>query len=46
MREFSIYFSDLNEEAQEELLEFYEIESPEEMNWDVVPISVIEDYRD
>lgn len=37
-----IYFYDLCEEKQKELLELYEVESPEEMNWDVFPITTIE----
>lgn len=40
-KEFNIYFSDLNEDAQERLLEMVGAESPEEMNWDmdIVPIA-------
>jgi len=39
---FAIYFEDLTKEAQEFLLEFYEIESPKEMNWDVLPVAHVE----
>ena len=41
MDEFQIFFSDLNEEAQKELLEYVGAESPEEMNWDldIIPIA-------
>ena len=35
MATFNIYFSDLNEEAQQELLNFVGVEKPEDMNWDI-----------
>lgn len=40
-KEFNIYFSDLNEDAQKRLLEMVRAESPEEMNWDmdITPIA-------
>ena len=37
-----IYFDDLTEEAQKRLLECAGVEKPEDMNWDVFPITVIE----
>lgn len=41
---FEIYFSDLNEEAQKEILNFTGITKPEEMNWDIdmAPIALYE----
>lgn len=39
---FEIYFSDLNEEAQKEYLEFQGVESAEELNTDISPIAIIE----
>ena len=42
MEVMKIYFGDLNEEAQKELLEFYGIASPEELNLDVVPLIELE----
>lgn len=39
---FEIYFDDLNPEAQKELLAYVEAASPEEMNWDTFPITIIE----
>lgn len=39
---FELYFTDLTEEAQKELLEKAGVESPEDMNWDVFPITTIE----
>lgn len=33
--DYPIYFSDLNEKAQRELLEAVGAESPSDMNWDV-----------
>lgn len=35
MKSMPIYFSDLNEAAQKELLEFVGVEDPKDMNWDV-----------
>jgi len=40
MKEFEIYFSDLSETAQQELLDLVGIDSPAEMNWDIVPIAM------
>jgi len=37
-----IMFDDLTYEAQERLLSLAGISSPEEMNWDSVPIAVVE----
>ena len=37
-----IMFDDLIESKKEEILEEFEIGSPEEMNWDIVPIAIIE----
>ena len=37
-----IFFNDLNEEAQQKILEYYHIHSPEEMNFEVVPLFVLE----
>ena len=43
MREFNIYFSDLNEDAQKRLCERFET-SPDKENWDrdVFPIAILE----
>ena len=40
-----IFFHDLDEEAQQRVLELYGINSPEDMNFDVVPLFVLE-YED
>ena len=42
MKEFNIYFSDLNEDAQKRLLERVGVETPADMNWDIdiCPIAV------
>ena len=37
-----IMFDDLVENKKEEILKEFEIGSPEEMNWDIVPITIIE----
>ena len=44
MKIFEIYFSDLNEEAQKELLKMVGVETPAEMNWDIdmCPIAIYE----
>lgn len=44
MKTFEIYFSDLNEKAQNELLEMVGIDNASEMNWDidVIPIATFD----
>lgn len=42
MGSFELYFSDLTEEAQQNILECVGVESAEDMNWDVFPITEIE----
>lgn len=37
-----LYFYDLKEEAQKALLDETGIKEPEDMNWDVFPIAIIE----
>lgn len=37
-----IMFDDLTEEAQERLLNLAGVSCPEEMNWDTVPVAVVE----
>ena len=41
--EFEIYFDDLTPEAQRRLLEAFEIESPDEMNWNdrIFPVATV-----
>lgn len=46
MEEFRIYFYDLNKETQKELLEFFEVNKPEQMNWDTMPIIVFTNEED
>ena len=45
MSSFNIYFSDLNEKAQKELLEFVGEKDPKDCNWDmdICPIAVYDD---
>ena len=47
MKTFEIYFNDLNEKAQKDLLEFVGAEDAKEMNWDlnIVPIATF-DYEE
>lgn len=42
MKEFPIYFSDLNEDAQKRLLDMVGAKDPSEENWDIdmCPIAV------
>jgi hypothetical protein len=39
---FEIMLSDFTEEAQKAILAFYGVDSPEDGNWDVMPIAVLE----
>ena len=41
-----IMFDDLVESKKEKLLKEFEIGSPEEMNWDVAPLAIIEMERE
>jgi len=43
MEGFEIWFDELNEDTQKYLLNFYGIEDPKEMNWDVIPVTTV--YR-
>lgn len=48
MVSFEIYFSDLNEKAQRELMELVHIKHPNEMNWDIdmSPLAIYETNDD
>lgn len=37
-----IYFRSLDEDTQEEILEQLEVDGPEDLNWDVMPMTTIE----
>jgi predicted RNA-binding Zn-ribbon protein involved in translation (DUF1610 family) len=37
-----IFYDDLTEEGQKKVLDEFGVESPDDMNWDIVPLSVIE----
>ena len=37
-----IMFDDLIERKQDEILKEFEIANPEEMNWDIVPVAILE----
>lgn len=41
MQELEIYFRDFNTETQKEILKAYKIKSPEEMNWDIIPLTTL-----
>lgn len=41
MDKLEIYFSDLTKKAQDDLLECFGVDTPEEMNWDVFPLAEI-----
>ena len=43
---FDIYFSDLNEECQKQLLQSNNARSAREMNWDMFPVTSIETLAD
>lgn len=40
MKEFEIYFSDLNKRVQRELLETWDT-TEEDENWDAIPLAII-----
>ena len=40
--EVDIYFSDLDEVMQAKILNLFQIATPEEMNWDVIPIFALD----
>lgn len=42
MNKIEIMFDDLNEEMKKELLDFYGIKSAKDMNWDIIPLIVLE----
>ena len=42
MQSFEIFFDDLNEEAQQRLCETMDINTDKEMNWDIVPLAIID----
>ena len=44
IKTFEIYFSNLNEDAQKQLLELVGIKDPAEMNWDIdmCPLGILE----
>ncbi|MBI4583224.1 MAG: hypothetical protein HY717_04295 [Planctomycetes bacterium] len=42
METLEVYFSDLTPEAQARVLEFYQVESELDMNWDVLPLVTLE----
>ena len=41
MNNLEIMFADLNEEGQKKVLEFLDIQNPEDANLDVFPVSII-----
>lgn len=42
MTTIEIYFADLSQKKQKELLEAAGVNSPEEMNWDAFPLTSID----
>ena len=42
MNTFEITFDDLNEEAQREFLKFEGLENPQDGNYDVFPLAIVE----
>ena len=47
MKQFEIYFSDLNEKSQKELLDLVGAKEASDMNWDgdIVPLAIV-DFED
>ena len=44
MNYVEIYFADLTERKQRELLKTFQIDSPEAMNWDILPLASIHEF--
>ena len=42
MSQLEIFFNDLNEEAKEQYLKFMEVDSPDDLNHEYVPIVVLD----
>lgn len=42
MGSVEIFYDDLNEEAQERVLEAAGVEDPDDMNWDTMPLTIVE----
>ena len=42
MKTYEIFFNDLTERAQKELMEFVGVDDPKELNWDVFPIAELD----
>ena len=38
---FEIYFWNLTEETQQELLDYFRVDDPAEMNWDTFPVTSV-----
>ena len=45
MIRIDIYFKDLNESLLREILDLTGLKDPSEMNWDVVPLAIV-DFED
>lgn len=43
MKTIEIFFHDLNQEKQQELMALYQVETPEQMNWNIFPVTVIQE---
>ena len=46
VEQFEIYFEDLKESVQKDLLRMFNISDPKQNNWDVMPISQIPLYEE
>ena len=42
MKRVEIYFSDLNFQAQKEVMEAYDMKDPSEGNFEVVPLAILD----
>lgn len=42
MAQFELYFTDLTEQAQKEILKKAGLQSPEDANWDCFPITTVD----
>ena len=42
LKTYEIYFENLNEETQRDVLEFYRMETPDEGNFELIPLCILE----
>jgi len=48
MNDLLIWFNELSKDCQDRMLSCFNVDSPEEMNWDIIPITFVDSaqYQD